>query len=173
VKIQDEVEVTAEEIVTGPRKPRSTKLKIQLFKVRLVKERVLRFPVTRIGSSEDLVKIARSELGHLPHEEIIAIGLSGKNEPVGVVKISQGGIGGAAMTPADVIRPLLAMGALAFVLAHNHPSGDPSPSQDDIAMTKRLKTAADCVNLHFLDHVIIGGIRGGTGYSSLRDLGIF
>jgi len=167
MKVKDVV--TAQEIVSGATEP---KHKIPLFKVKLVKSRgVLSYPVTRIGSSEDLARIARSELGHLPHEEVVAIGMNGRNEPIGVVKVSQGGISGSAMTPADVIRPLVAMGASAFVLAHNHPSGDPTPSQNDVIMTQELKKAAACVGISFLDHLIIASVRAGGRWSSLRDAG--
>jgi DNA repair protein RadC len=162
--------ITADDIFEGVKKQ-----KIQLFKVRLVKERTLKFPVDSIRGAEDLAKIARSEMAHLPHEEIIAIGLSGKNSPLGIVKISQGGISGAAMSPSDVMRPLLAMGASAFVLVHNHPSGDPTPSQDDVHMTRALKRAAECVGLSFLDHLIVGSVRGGSRWSSMREMvaGVF
>jgi len=160
-------EVTAQEIVAGAKPKR-----LQLYKVRLVKERTLKFAVTEVSSAEDLAKIARSELGHLPHEEVIAIGLGGRNNIVGVVKVSQGGLGGAAMMPGEVIRPLVAMGATAFVLAHNHPSGDPTPSRDDLVLTANLKRAAECVGLTFLDHLIIGSVRGGGKWKSLRDVGV-
>jgi DNA repair protein RadC len=164
-------EVSAQELVAGAEKPQKL-AKLQLFKVRLVKDRSLAFAVTKIMNSSDLAKIARSELGNLPHEEVIAIGLDGQNHPIGVVKVSQGGLHGAALTPSDTIRPLVAMGASAFVLAHNHPSGDPRPSEDDIAMTRALKTAAGCVGISFLDHLIIGSVRGGGKWNSLREMGI-
>jgi len=164
-------EISAKEIVAGAVKPEKV-ARLKLFKVRLVKERTLAFPVTEITSAESLAKIARSELGHLVHEEIIAIGLSVKNGVIGVVKVGQGGLGGAGVTPADVIRPLVAMGAVKFVLAHNHPSGDPMPSGPDIELTANLKKAAECVGLTFLDHLIIGSIRAGARWESLRALGI-
>ena len=159
-------DVTAAEIVAGATKPQ--KHRLQHFSVRLVKGKSRLYPVTKIGTFADLVKIAQMELAHLPHEEVIAIGLDGKNQPIGVVKVSQGGVATTYLGPADIMRPLIAMGALAFVIAHNHPSGDPTPSQPDIDMTRALAAAAKCVGITLLDHVIVGGVRGG-GASTLRE----
>jgi DNA repair protein RadC len=166
--MKDRDTVTADELVAGAKKLQ----KLQLYKVKLVKDRALAFAVTEIGSSGALAKIARSELSHLPHEEVLAIGLGGRNNILGVVKVSQGGLHGAAITAVDVIRPLIAMGASAFVLAHNHPSGDPTPSREDKHMTDALKKAGDCVGLALLDHLIIGNVRGGALWNSMRDMGM-
>lgn len=161
-------EVTAKDITKGAKQKLE---KIQLFKVALVKERAVAYPVNKIGSADDLAKVARSELAHLPHEEVIAIGLNRANIPIGVVKVAQGGLGSAGVHPQDVIRPLLGMGASAFVIAHNHPSGDPTPSQDDVHMTRALKKTAECVGLVLLDHLIIGSIVGGARWKSMSEMG--
>jgi DNA repair protein RadC len=167
--------ITAEEVVAPALKaPKVKKPKegvlLSQYSARLVKGRTRRYATMAINSSGDLAQVARMELGHLPHEEVIIIGLSGRNEPLGVVKVSQGGLGGAAVAPADVIRPLAIMNARAFVIAHNHPSGDPRPSSDDVEMTKHLQKMSSCAGIQLLDHLIIGG-RGGH-WTSMRDLGI-
>lgn len=154
----------------GPEGPEGEGELIQQYDVRLVKTRKRRVPRRFIGGSEDLAYIARVWLGDLPHEEIVVLGLSSRNEVIGVIKVSQGGIGGAAVLPADILRPLVVMGARAFVIAHNHPSGDSNPSQDDLRMTRTLKERAGCAGIELLDHVIVGG-RGG-GWTSMRDLGV-
>lgn len=154
--------VTAKEIVEG------AGAKISQYKVRLVKSGSRRYAVDRISSSLDLLAIARMEFKDLPHEEVIVIGLSGTNQPLGVVRVAQGGIHGAALIPGDVLRPLVIIGATAFVIAHNHPSGDPRPSREDLELTRMLKSKADCAGIHLLDHLIVGG-RGG-GWASMREL---
>ena len=166
--MKDRDTVTADDLVAGAKKLK----KLRLYKVKLVKDRKIAFPVTEIGSSGALAKIARSELAHLPHEEVLALGLGGRNNILGVVKVSQGGLHGAAITAIDVIRPLIAMGATAFVLAHNHPSGDPRPSPEDIQMTAEMTKAARCVGLTLLDHLIIGSVRAGAPWNSMRDMGM-
>lgn len=158
--------VTAAEIVAGAK----VGTKIRQYKVRLVKDKDRLYAVRQVSSSTDLAAICRAELGNLPHEEIIVIGLSVRNEPLGIVKVSQGGQHGAAVLPGDILRPLVLMGAAAFVIAHNHPSGDPTASEEDIRTTRVLQKAASCANIPLLDHVIIAG-RGGN-WTSMRDTGI-
>lgn len=156
VKVKDSI--TADQIVAGAK---GAKHKLPFFRVKLVKERSRSYPVSSITQQADLVKVARMELADIPHEELIAIGLSGQNVPIGIVRVSQGGLNSTAVVANDIIRPLIAMGASAFVVAHNHPSGDPTPSREDYVMTDRIKKAAECVGLQILDHIVIGGVRGG------------
>ena len=163
--------ITAEDIISGARAAKPAEVvrrKVPFFKVKLVKGRDLRLPIESISTQADLVYIAKAELASLPHEEVLAIGLDGTNRIIGVVKVSQGGIGSAAMTAKDVIRPLLGMGATGFVVAHNHPSGDPRASREDYVLTDHLKKAAACVDLTMLDHIVIGGVRGG-GYTEIMN----
>ena len=164
IKVKD----VATEIIEGAKKLRTPAQKIPFFKLKLVKGRSIKLPVSKIEAQSDLVRVAKMELANLPHEEVLAIGLDGTMRIIGVVRVSQGGVGGAAMTAQEVIRPMLAMGATAFVVAHNHPSGDPTPSREDYTMTDHIKKAAECVHLSMLDHIVIGGIRGG-GYTEIMN----
>lgn len=166
MKVKDSV--TAEQILGGVKKPKTPGVKIPFFKVKLVKSRSIELAANRITNLDDLVRIAKMELANLPHEEVLAIGLGPRYNIIGVVRVSQGGIGGAAVTAQEIIRPMLAMGASAFVVAHNHPSGDPTPSREDYMMTDKIKKAAACVDLAMLDHIVIGGVRGG-GYTEIMN----
>lgn len=134
-------------------------ISVTQYRVTLKKDRVLRVADVDCSSFERARRIVSAYYMRevLPHEEVIAVGLNGRNEVLGIVRVSQGGAHGAALTPVDVLRPLIAMGAAAFVLAHNHPSGDPTPSADDVAMTRRLMLACDAVGIALLDHVVIAG----------------
>jgi DNA repair protein RadC len=86
---------------------------------------------------------------------------------LGATRIAQGGLHGCALTPRDVLRPALRDGGSAIVVIHNHPSGDPTPSPDDIKMTAALAVACDVVGIELLDHVVVA--RGGA--TSLREMG--
>jgi DNA repair protein RadC len=81
--------------------------------------------------------------------------------------VAQGGLHGCALTPGDVLRPAVRDGGSAFVLVHNHPSGDPFPSREDVAMTRLVAAAGELLGVPLLDHVIVA--RGGE--SSLLELG--
>lgn len=78
-----------------------------------------------------------------------------------------GAVDGVQARPRDLLRPVIAAGAVALVLAHNHPSGAPQPSASDVAFTRRLQTAAQVCGLALLDHVVVAG----GGWSSMRALG--
>ena len=73
----------------------------------------------------------------------------------GAVRLSEGGLHGASLRPADVFRPVFVAACDAFALAHNHPSGDPRPSEADRELTNQLHEATEVVGLHLLDHVIV------------------
>ncbi|WP_438002349.1 JAB domain-containing protein [Sorangium sp. So ce185] len=125
-------------------------------------------PKHKFSCSADIARIYADRLGGLVYEVMLGLALNGRNEFVAELELARGGRHGAALTIADALRPVIRAGASAFVLVHNHPSGDPMPSPEDIALTTAMKTAADLVSIPLVDHIIIGG-RGG-GFSSMLDL---
>lgn len=131
--------------------------KITQYRVTLKRERVLQVSDVMVGSFDAAVRVLRRyyDRANLPHEELIAIGVNGRNEIVGIVKVAQGGSHGCAVCPSDIFRPLLAMNAAAFILAHNHPSGCPEPSPEDRLTTRAIKEAGDVLGIQLLDHIVI------------------
>jgi hypothetical protein len=77
------------------------------------------------------------------------------------------------MHPREVLRPATVQNAKAIIIAHNHPTGEPTPSDGDINATRELIRAAALLNIELLDHVIIGDARRKNGYASLKGLGVF
>ena len=120
-----------------------------------------------VGSYEAVVGWARPRLAALDHEEVWVLGLDGRNGLRAARCVARGGLHGCALTPRDVLRPAVRDAASAIVLVHNHPSGDPEPSPDDVKMTRAVAAACDVVGIALLDHVIVA--RGGA--SSLLELG--
>jgi DNA repair protein RadC len=118
-----------------------------------------------IDSFEAVVDWARPRLAGLDHEEVWVLGLDARNVLRTARRVAQGGAHGCAVLPRDILRPALRDGASAIILLHNHPSGDPTASVDDVAMTRALCRACDSVGIALLDHVIVA--RGGA--SSLRE----
>lgn len=130
--------------------------KVQKYKVRLVKDGATRVvPHERVHGSQAAVDVFRSVMRRLPHEEVWVAFLNARNVVTGLVRVGQGGMHACALKPADVLRPVLGSDACAFILAHNHPSGDPTPSQNDIEMTRALIKASGVVGLYFADHLIV------------------
>jgi DNA repair protein RadC len=110
----------------------------------------------RIRQSEDIYKIFRPKLEGLESEEFWVLGLNQSLKPIGLKRIS---VGGLTQTVADVriiFFELIKMKAVGFVLAHNHPSGNVTPSREDKRLTSLVSKAAETMNIKLIDHVIIG-----------------
>ena len=119
-------------------------------------------------SFENVVAWARAHLVALDHEEVWTLALDGQNHLLQARCVARGGQHGCALRARDVLRVALRDGASGLVVVHNHPSGDPKPSCEDVSMTARLVEACDAVGLPLLDHVIVA--RGGA--TSLFELGV-
>lgn len=127
-------------------------------------------PATReaIRSSRDVVSWLGPRLLHEEVEHFIAIPLDARHRPLGLQEHSKGGMVSCEVTPADIFRRLLREGAPAVIFVHNHPSGDPNPSQSDITLTERLALIGELLGIHVLDHIIIAR----EGFYSFLDEGL-
>jgi len=98
----------------------------------------------------------RGRLPQLDREVFYALLLDGKNRVQGDVLVSEGSLTAALVHPREVFAPAIRASAAALVLVHNHPSGDPTPSAEDRAITERLRQVGELVGIRVLDHVVIG-----------------
>ncbi len=126
------------------------------YALRLVRESQHQYPVKCVSNDEHAAALFLPILTDLPHEEIWVAGVNAHTEIVGVARVGMGSIDSCSITCGDVLRPALAMNARAIVLAHNHPSGDPTPSAPDIDFTIRLMLACRILGLDLFDHVVVG-----------------
>ena len=101
-------------------------------------------------------------------EVFLALLLDAKNRLIKEVQISEGSLSASIVHPREVFAPVLRESAAGVLFVHNHPSGDPTPSQEDIEITKRLKKVGDIMGVRVLDHIIIGNGE----YVSLADRGL-
>ena len=95
----------------------------------------------------------------LDREHFRVIYLNGMNSLIGDETLSAGTVNQAMVYPREVVRSALAKNAVSLIIAHNHVSGNPKPSADDVKITCRLKDSCDLVGISLLDHIIIGGDR--------------
>jgi DNA repair protein RadC len=133
--------------------------------------RVVSQPLARgrkITSSIDVFEALGPKLAAAEVERFIAIPLDARNRPLGEIVMAVGGLTQCPVSPADVYRALLREAASAVIFVHNHPSGDASPSGDDLALTERLVLAGQLLGVRVLDHVILAGRE----YFSFRDRGL-
>lgn len=106
-------------------------------------------------------------------EHLVLFLLNARMEVTGWSVVSKGNLNETVAHVREVLRPVMLAGAYGFVICHNHPSGDPSPSRADEHFTRRLEEASTLMQLKFLDHVIIGAPgRVGGSYMSFREAGV-
>ena len=125
-------------------------------------------PRLNLASSDEVARWARVRLCNLDHEQLWILALDGRNGLRSARRVAEGGLHGCAVDPRDILRAALRDAASAFVLVHNHPSGDPTPSDEDIGLTQMVARAASVLGTPLVDHVIVGG----GGHASLFDLGL-
>jgi len=122
-----------------------------------------------LGSFEAVERWARPRLAALDHEEVWLLSLDGRNGLKAARRIAQGGAHGCALTPRDVLAPAVRDGSSAIVLVHNHPSGDPTPSPEDLAMTEAVVRACEVIGVPLLDHVVVARGGGASVFDLLED----
>lgn len=136
--------------------------KLPTYRVKLVRERERSYPVRQVSSSDDVTDICLHELRDADREIIFAIYINNQGVPVGLEHVARGGANGAAITPRDILKGALLSNACAIIICHNHPSGDPTPSREDNAMTATVFAALAVIGLQLLDHVIVAPTTGRT-----------
>ena len=107
-------------------------------------------------------------LRHLEQEHVIVLFLDGKNRLLGEKTVAVGTVNSAPVSTREILKEALRKNAVSIILLHNHPSGDSTPSKEDILTTERLKNASLLMNIPLLDHIIIGDCE----YTSLKDKGL-
>ena len=123
-------------------------------------------PLLRFPEARAVHAWARNELSTLDHEELWILALDGSNGLRAARRVATGGLHGIFVSARDPLRIALREGASAFILVHNHPSVDPTPSREDIEFTERIARAADLVATPLVDHVIVAR----TAFTSLLEL---
>ncbi len=125
--------------------------------------------ISTIETNQDIYKIFRPKLAHLDHEEFWVLYLSASNGILDNIKISQGGITSINVDHKIIIKRAVELLACGIIVVHNHPSGNPTPSEKDIELTRKLKLGASLFEINLLDHVIITSTKN----VSLKQLGLF
>ena len=137
---------------------------------RLAREELTR---EKIDSPELVYKLLGAEMRALTRESLRVILLDTKYHLKGVHEVSLGSLNESIAHPREIFEPALRYSAFAFILVHNHPSGDPSPSEADRRLTVRLNEGARLLQIQMLDHVIIGtGDNGRQPFFSFREAGL-
>ena len=122
-----------------------------------------------IGGPEDVYNLLRAELRDLKKETLKSLLLDAKNKVTAIRTVSIGDLTSSIANPREIFKDAVTASAASIIVAHNHPSGDPTPSADDLEVTRRLDEAGKILGIELLDHIVIGDGR----FVSLKERGLF
>ena len=121
-----------------------------------------------IRSPQDMVGLVREEMSLLEQEHFRVVVLNTKNQVVAVADVHKGSVNATSIRTAEVFREAVRRNCPSVILVHNHPSGDPEPSEEDVAVTQEIVAAGKSLDIDVLDHLVIGR----AGFVSLKERGL-
>lgn len=141
-----------------------------MHELKVVRERREEYgPLTQFRNARDIYETFRGRFERADREEFLVLLLDGKNKLLGFNLVSIGTLTSSLTHPREVFKAAILGNAASIILLHNHPSGDPIPSAEDLEITRRLREVGEIIGIKVLDHVIIGDSR----YISFVDDGYF
>jgi len=93
----------------------------------------------------------------LKQEVFVVLALNARNQVIAEIEVARGTLNGVEAHPREIFRPLIRISAAGCIIAHNHPTGDPTPSQEDMALTRRVQAVGELVGIPMVDHIVIAG----------------
>ncbi|HDR8065779.1 TPA: DNA repair protein RadC [Bacillus cereus] len=141
--------------------------RVNIVSLKMVREHSIMYPKRNVRSPEDAFNLLQTFLDELDREHFVVVCLDTKNQPTAINVCHMGSLNASIVHPREVLKVAILSNSASILLAHNHPSTDPSPSKEDIEVTKRLLEACEIIGIEILDHLIIGG----QNYISLKEKG--
>lgn len=165
---------TGKQVSRKARSPEKWSFRVDVPMVRESMRDVNGGPV-RARTPEDIAHLCE-EIGQSAQEAFVVVDLSTKNNVIDMRLVTLGILDASLVSPCEVFRGAILSHAAAVIVAHNHPSGDPTPSAEDIRITRQLVEAGRILSITVLDHVVIGrpdaNGKGTPGFLSLRESGL-
>ncbi len=127
-----------------------------VYSLKLVKDRTVSFPISEVRDSHQASNLIHTLIGDKPSEHMVVVFLDVGNKVIGTTVAFSGGTHGVSINARDLFRAAIVAQAHAIVLGHNHPSGNTTPSQEDIATTRKLIEAGRLIGVPIVDHIIVG-----------------
>ena len=141
--------------------------RINIVSIKMVKESSFLYQTRKILSPNDAYEMIKEQLEGLDREQFIIACLNTKNEPTNISVVSVGSLNKAIVHPREVFKTAILSNAASIMAFHNHPSGDTTPSDQDIQLTHRLVEVGELLGIKLLDHLIIGD----SSFTSLKEKG--
>ncbi|MGG3887339.1 JAB domain-containing protein [Brevibacillus panacihumi] len=130
--------------------------RVNIVSLKMVRESSLLYPQRRIRMAKDAEGLFRKFLQENDREQFLLLCLNTKNEPTAIHTVSVGSLDASIVHPRETFKIAILSISASIIVAHSHPSGDPTPSQQDLAVTKRLREAGELMGITLLDHIIVG-----------------
>ena len=130
--------------------------RINIVKCQLVKEKTMAYDFKTISSPMDIARVIKAYIGNSDRENFVVVCLDNKSNITAINTVSIGNINSTIAHPREVFKIAILANSSCIVIAHNHPSGDSSPSREDIEYTKNIVEAGNIIGIEVLDHVVIG-----------------
>lgn len=126
-----------------------------VISIQMVRERELLYNGARLTTPEQAAEAFCALIGNPDREFFVCMLLDGKNRITGIHTVSQGSLNQSIVHPRETFKAAILANSAAILVAHNHPTGDLTPSREDLEITRRLKEAGDLLGIRVLDHIII------------------
>ena len=164
----------AQALLIDSPEPVARACRLPRFTVSLVRDGGVKAESPICDRPERAEALLRPLIGSSDREHLVAILLDARQKVLGLNMVSMGTATASLVHPREVFKPAILAGASAMIVAHNHPSGDWTPSPEDKDATRRLQKAGELLGVPVLDHVIIGqpSVEGGRGWYSFREAGL-
>lgn len=155
--------------ITGIGPAKATQIKAAFELGRRLEEPVDETPRTTVKSPENVFKSVKNQLKGKKKEHFLVLSLDTRNHLIKTHPISIGSLDSSIVHPREVFKEVISDSAASVIFVHNHPSGDPSPSEDDVKLTKRLVEVGEILGIEVLDHIIICDRK----YLSMKEKNLF
>jgi DNA repair protein RadC len=142
--------------------------RVDIVSIKLVREATVLYQNRTINSPQDAVELVEPFLQDQDRECFLVVCVDTKNQPTAINIVSIGTLNSSLVHPREVFKTSILANAYGIILAHNHPSGDPSPSNEDREVTRRLIEAGKVLGVEVLDHIVIGS---NSRFVSLKERG--
>jgi DNA repair protein RadC len=141
---------------------------LPVYGVRIVKERVLRYPAPPASTPTDAARLLHAEIGDADREVLVLLLLDAQLKPIGLHRVAVGTLCGVQTTPREIFKAAFLANASRLIVGHVHPSGSVQPSLEDIGFTRTIVEAGKLLGIPVVDHVIVGP-EPGVYYSFQED----
>lgn len=139
------------------------------YSVTHVQRRRYRKQPPSVKAPRDVYKLMHDRMQKLDREHFFALLLTTKNTVLSVELVSIGSLNASIVHPREILKPAIAVSAASIILVHNHPTGDPTPSREDIEFTRRFAKCGELMGIELLDHIVMGNGQ----FQSLKEAGYF